>query len=113
MVGIKVSIDLSGAYKKLSPQAFDRGRYNLANEALRTMNENFVPERDGNLRTSGHVEDNGKQLVWDAVYARRHYYTNYSPNYTTKGTGPRWDLKAKNIFMSDWIEAFKEGANLK
>ena len=110
MAGISVKIDLSGVKKKISQQAFDRGQYMMANKMLSDMNENFVPERDGNLRQSGQVSADGKQLVWNSVYARRHYYAPGNWKYTTPGTGPRWDEKAKGIFMSTWIDTFMKGA---
>lgn len=109
-MGVSVKIDLSGARKKLSPEAFDRGRYLMANKALTDMNENFVPEKDGNLRQSGQVSADGKQLVWYSPYARRHFYAPGGWKYTTPGTGPRWDLKAEGIFMSDWLDTFSKGA---
>ena len=110
MPGIKVELD--GVYAKLSEGNMNRGRLNMANRMLATMNENFVPLRDGDLRSQSSVGANGKELIWTVPYARKHYYTDFSPNYTTPGTGPHWDQKAKGVFLSDWIEAFKKGAGL-
>lgn len=112
MAGISVKIDLSGVKKKISQQAFDRGQYMMANKMLSDMNENFVPmaKNSGNLRASGQVSSDWKQLIWNAVYARRHYYAPGGWNYSTPGTGPRWDEKAKGIFMKDWIDTFMKGA---
>ena len=112
MAGISVKIDLSGAKKKISQQAFDRGQYTMANKMLSDMNENFVPmaKNSGNLRASGHVSPDNKQLIWDEVYARRHFYAPGNWTYTTPGTGPRWDEKAKGVFMSTWLETFVKGA---
>jgi hypothetical protein len=108
MPGIKV--DLTGIRKKLSAENFERGQFNMASRMHSTMNENFVPERDGDLRAMSHVAPDGSTINWVSVYARRHYYAPGNWNYTTPGTGPRWDQKAKSIFMSDWVEAFKKGA---
>ena len=113
MSGVSVKIDLEGVRNKLSPQAQDRGQHNMANRMLATMNENFVPERDGNLRKFSHVDAGNDSITWEMPYARKHYYTNFSPNYTTPGTGPKWDEKAAGIFMDDWKEAYLKGAGIK
>lgn len=105
-----ITVDLTGVRAKVSQQAFERGQYNMAQRMHATMNENFVPMRDGDLRNLSTVSADGKSITWSAPYARKHYYTNFSPNYTTPGTGPRWDEKAKGPFMSDWLEAFLKGA---
>lgn len=107
-----ITVDLKGVHAKLSAQNFERGQYNMAQRMHATMNENFVPMRDGNLRSLSNVTPDGKQIVWNSVYARRHYYAPGTWKYTTPGTGPKWDQKAKGVFMSDWIEAFKKGAGI-
>lgn len=110
MMSVSVKIDMNGVYKKLSTQNFNAGKRSLANQSLVDMNENFVPMRGGDLRMSATLAIDASFIIWNSVYAKKHYYLDFSPNYTTSGTGPYWDLKAKNIFMSDWIEAFKRGA---
>lgn len=107
-----IEIDLDGVFDKLSDGNIRRGQYNMAQRMHVTMNESFVPIRDGNLRALSNVSPDGKSINWNSVYARRHYYAPGGWNYTTPGTGPRWDEKAKGVFMSDWIEAFKKGADL-
>lgn len=107
-----IDIDLSKVYEKLSDSNIESGQRALANQALVDMNENFVPKRDGNLRDFVGLSVDGSTIFWYSVYARKHYYTDFSPNYTTPGTGPYWDMKAKGIFMSDWIDAFVKGAKL-
>lgn len=107
-----IEIDLDGVFEKLSDGNIKRGQYNMAQRMHATMNENFVPMRDGNLRALSNVSPDGKSINWNSVYSRRHYYAPGTWDYTTPGTGPKWDEKAKGVFMSDWIEAFKEGADL-
>lgn len=107
-----ITVDLDGVYEKISDGNMRRGQFNMASRMLATMNENFVPLRDGDLRSNSSISADGKQLMWTVPYARKHYYTDFSPNYTTPGTGPHWDQKAKGVFLSDWIEAFKKGAGL-
>lgn len=105
-----ITIDLTGVRKKMSKSNFDRAQFIMANQMLMDMNENFVPQQEGHLRDTGHISANGEQLIWDAVYSRKHFYAPGGWNYTTPGTGPRWDLKAKGIFMSDWVKTFSKGA---
>lgn len=105
---VKVSVDLGKAQRKLSDASVQRGRYALANQALADMNQ-FVPKDDGILRMSATIDINGKAINYNTPYANR-LFRYYMYNYTTPGTGPRWDLKATPMFMSDWIKAFNKGA---
>ena len=84
-------------------------------ENVNAMNQ-FVPKKESSLRTTGHVSADGNQVVWNTPYAKAQFYgTNGRATfrkYSTPGTGKRWDLKAKPIFMNDWTKAFKGGADL-
>lgn len=106
---VKVDINLGRAYKKLSTQATTQGRRAVANQALADMNQ-FVPMKEGTLRMTGTIDLDATAVNYNTPYARRHFYAPGGWNYTTPGTGPRWDLKAKGMFMNDWVEAFKKGA---
>lgn len=109
--GIKV--DLSGVRIKVSPEAFRRGRYALGNQALADMDQ-FVPKMPGSgiLRQSGHLSADASEILYQTPYA--HYqFTLNGRNYSTPGTGPRWDLKAKSMFISSWVRAFTKGAGLE
>ncbi|WP_138090840.1 minor capsid protein [Halalkalibacterium halodurans] len=106
---VQVSVSLTGAKKKLSHENVRRGRYAAANQMLADMNQ-FVPMREGILRGTGHTTANADALIWNTPYAARLFYI-YMYNYTTPGTGPRWDMRAKGMFMSDWINAFLKGAD--
>ena len=72
--------------------------------------------RDGWLRNSAILTFDGTEIIWNSVYAAAQYYGGTKnatfSNYTTPGTGPRWDEKAKGIFMSDWVKAFTRGAGM-
>lgn len=105
----RVSINLSGVRAKLSEGNVQRGRYALANQALADMNQ-FVPMKEGILRQSATIDIDGTAINYNTPYAKRMFYMPMR-NYTTPGTGPRWDMKAKRIFMSDWINAFTKGAD--
>lgn len=113
---VSVSIKLDGVRKKLSADAERRGRYAVANQALADMDP-FIPMLSTALRNSGTIDLDGKGINYNTPYARAQFYGKVGKggypvrNYTTPGTGPRWDLKAKGVFMSDWINAFKKGAD--
>lgn len=66
--------------------------------------ERYVPKRAGFLRSQSFVNDTG--VHYTAKYAKAQFYgfVNGSrvQNYSTPGTGRRWDLRAKSTYMSDW-----------
>lgn len=107
MVNVKINLD--GARRKLSDAAVKQGRYALANQALADMNQ-FVPFHEGTLRQTATIDIDGGGINYNTPYAANLFYM-YKYNYTTPGTGPRWDLKAKGAFMHTWIEAFTKGAD--
>lgn len=113
---VTIKVDLKEVFSTLSEQNVLTGRRALSNQALADMNENFVPMRDGWLRNSAILALDGSEIIWNTPYASAQYYgTNGEATfskYTTPGTGPRWDLKARKMFMSDWVKAFTEGAGL-
>ena len=106
---VQIHVDLTKAKGKLSHGNIQRGRYALASQALSDMNP-FVPMREGILRQTGHINNDATAIIWNTPYAAKMFYM-YMHNYTTPGTGPRWDLKAKGLFMPDWIEAYMKGAD--
>lgn len=107
---IKVVVDLSGAKRKLSPQARRQGQQAMANQALADMNQ-FVPMDESTLRQTATVDIDGAGINYNTPYARKLFYMHMF-NYTTPGTGPRWDNKAKAIFMRDWERAYLKGAGI-
>jgi hypothetical protein len=104
----KVEINLGGAYQKMSPQARRRGQQAMANQALADMNP-FVPADDFILRQTATIDIDGSGINYNTPYAARMFYMMMY-NYTTPGTGPRWDNKAKAIHMADWERAYMKGA---
>lgn len=113
---VQVNINITGVQRKLSPQAQQQGQRALANQALADMNQ-FVPMDDGILRQSATVDIDGSAVNYNTPYAKAQFYGRVGKggypvhNYTTPGTGPRWDEKANSIHMKDWIDAFKKGAD--
>ena len=116
-MGISITVDLGRINKKFGPNAKKVAEYAIANQAMLDM-ERFVPLRDGDLRGSGHVS--GNQIVYNAVYARAQFYgSSYNKHrsfkfskYTTPGTGPRWDLKAKGMYGDKWADKGREALGL-
>lgn len=108
MAGIKVEI--AGVRSKVSDQAFERGRFALGNQAMADMDA-FVPRKDGILRQSVHLSSDAKEIIYQTPYAKRQFYQQ-AYNYSTPGTGARWDLKAQGLFMSAWVQAFTKGMGL-
>lgn len=105
----KVDIDLDRVYNKLSPQAIRSGKRMLAGQAMADMNQ-YVPAKSHVLRMSVSIGIDGSSIHYNTPYAAKQFYVQHE-NYTTPGTGPRWDEKAKGIHMSDWEKAFRNGAN--
>lgn len=104
-----MTTDFSGVKNKLSKQNFDRGAYAVANQAMADMNP-LVPKQEGNLRQSAHIVNKTK-IAYEMPYARAKFYMpSYRPS--TPGTGPRWDLKAKGLYIKDWQRAFVKGSGL-
>lgn len=105
---------LEQVYDKTSPANHQRGMFSMTNQMLADMT-NYVPLQDGELRTSGHTEEN-RYLIWDTPYAGAQFTGQIkgSPivNYTTPGTGPYWDQVARGNHMSDWRQAYVQGADL-
>ena len=113
---VTINIDLKDVYSTMSEESILAGRRALSNQALADMNENFVPMRDGWLRNSAILALDGSEIIWNTPYASAQYYGGTGDvefsRYTTPGTGPHWDLKAKAMFMSDWVDAYTKGAGL-
>lgn len=103
-------INLDGVRKKISDQALLNGRRALANQAMADMDP-FVPMKNGILRMTVSMAVDGSEIIYNAPYAKRQFYQQ-AYNYSTPGTGARWDLKAQSMFVSDWIKAFTEGMGL-
>lgn len=116
-MGITIKIDLGRINKKFGANASKVAEHAIANQAMLDM-ERFVPLRAGGLRASGHVS--GSQIVYNTVYARAQFYgSSYNKHrsfsfskYTTAGTGPRWDLKAKGLYGDKWANKAKEALGL-
>lgn len=107
---VDISFDGSNLLNRFSSATLDRVEYNLVNQVMQDMDQ-FVPKRQGYLR--GSVTPLGHTLTYNKPYARAQFYgvVNGHPitRYTTPGTGPRWDLKAKGVYMKDWKNVVVKG----
>lgn len=105
-----VTVNLGNIRGRLNEQAFQRGRYAFANQAMADMNP-FVPKKDNDLRQSAHVSADGRKILYEMPYARKQFYVP-AKKYSTPGTGARWDLKARALNLPAWKRAFLKGAGL-
>ena len=87
------------------------GQEAIANDMLADM-QNYVPRRDGFLRTSGHVSANNEYLIWQAQHAIPQFYGRFK-KYTTPGTGGRWDLVALGNHLQSWERVWVRAAGLE
>lgn len=114
-MSVKVTVSLDGVKQKLSASNFNRGRYAMSNQMVSDMTQ-FVPKKESSLRITGHASADGSELIWYTPYAKAQFYGSNGKatfsNYSTPGTGKRWDLKAKSLYMNDWKKAFMRGAGL-
>lgn len=106
-----VEVNIRGVRAKVSPEAMKRGRYAFGNQAMADMNP-FVPRKDNILRSTAHLKSDGSAILYEPKYAKRQFYLN-GKKYSTPGTGPRWDLKAKALYGRSWKRAFLKGAGIK
>ncbi|WP_374851742.1 minor capsid protein [Lactiplantibacillus plantarum] len=113
-MAFKINVDLDGFMDQTSLTNVKRGQYALVNQAMSDMTQ-FVPKdrSEEPLRQSVHTTSDGSKIIYSTPYAKAQFYgiINGYPvhNYTTPGTTKRWDLRAKSMFMSSWIDSFTKG----
>lgn len=105
-MAVKVDIrkDLKGVIPRVN-QMTQRGQYVFVNQVHSDMNP-YVPARSYDLRNQSSVSLDYKSVIYNVPYAKPLFYNQYR-NYTTPGTGPRWDLKASAIHMRSWERVVK------
>lgn len=110
-----VTTDLKGIRYKLSPENLQNGRYAMAEQMLADMDPH-VPKDMGDMRTQAFVAADGSAVLYYALYAKAQFYgTNGKVvfrNYTTPGTGKRWDLVGQGLYLHQWLRVFKKGMKL-
>lgn len=105
MKHVKITKDLSGIPARVKTMT-ELGQYALVNQVHADSNP-YVPMLTSDLRNQSNVGLDGKSIVYNAPYAKKQYHTQFS-NYTTAGTGPYWDKKAKAIHGQSWVNIVKK-----
>src|SRR5699024_305313 len=101
---VNVDVDLKGVKSK-TERMTRSGQYALVNQVHADMNP-YVPALSYDLRNQSNVTLDNKAVIYNVHYAKKQFYIQHS-RYTTLGTGPRWDLKAKAIHGASWERAVK------
>lgn len=110
-VRVKVTKNLKGIPVRVN-QMTKLGQYALANQVHADSNR-YAPLLSGDLRNQSYVTADNKQVVWNVPYAKAQYYGQVGKGrypvrrYTTPGTGPKWDEKAKSIHRTSWERVAK------
>ena len=112
MADLAIHLDVGNVDQLLNSANKQRAKLALASQMAMDM-EKYVPLRKGPLRANLTITPD--HLSYGENYARAQFYgTNDNgktkfQNYTTEGTGPRWDKKAKAKHMDDWKDTFIDG----
>ena len=113
---IKATVDISGVKRKVSDGQMRIARAAVADQIL-ADSDRFVPNRDGELRASGHVANGGAEIVWGAQYAKVQYNGmargRVFRKYTTPGTGSKWYEKAEKAYSKQWEETAVDALGVK
>src|SRR5690625_5052883 len=111
---MNVDVNVDVYVSKIPPKIHGRipkAQYIMANQVHADMNP-YVPMLTGDLRNQSTIATDGKSIYYNVPYARYQFYIQHS-RYTTPGTGPRWDLKAKAIHGASWARVAGRAMNLK
>lgn len=104
MVKVNIKVDTANIKTKVD-RMIKQGQVALVNQVYADMNP-YVPAKTYDLRNQSQVSLDSKAIIYWVPYARIQFYTQFQ-NYTTPGTGPRWDLKAQAIHGIDWQKVVK------
>lgn len=99
---MSVQINLDKVYRQLS--AGTQAKKAVANQIAADMNQ-YVPKKSNTLRQSLTISVDGSQIFYNTKYAKRQFELK-GKNYSTPGTGPRWDLKAKKAYKTSWQNVY-------
>lgn len=111
----KVDVDFNHLRQSISTISRKTAKEALMNQMLTDM-QPLVPNDEGILQQTGVIDSTNDSLIWQMPYAKAQFYgTNGKAvfsNYTTPGTGKRWDLVAAGMYMSDWERVYLRGLGL-
>ncbi|GEP75465.1 MULTISPECIES: minor capsid protein [Weissella] len=110
MADLAIHLDVGSVEQLLSHTNKQKAKLALTSQMGKDM-EKYVPLRKGPLRANLTITPD--RLSYGEVYARAQFYGTNGivsfHNYTTPGTGPRWDRKASKDYMDSWVDTFKRG----
>lgn len=101
---LRVKQELDGIRVKLKSMT-KQGQIALVNQVQADSNI-YAPKLSSDLRNQSTIATDSKSIIWNARYSRRQYY-NIGAKFTTPGTGPKWDQKAKSIHGPSWVKIVK------
>lgn len=108
MARIRITRQLGGVQARAT-ELVAKGQFAMANQVMADANL-YAPMLSSDLRNQSQISADYKSITWNSPYARRHYYNQFV-NYTTPGTGPKWDEKAKGIHMESWKRVIEVAMN--
>ena len=110
MADLAIHLDVGNVDQLLSHANKQKAKLALTSQMGKDM-EKYVPLRKGDLRANLTITPD--RLSYGEVYARAQFYGKNGivsfHNYTTPGTGSRWDKKAKAKHIDDWKDVFARG----
>lgn len=110
MADLAIHLDVGSVEQLLSHTNKQKAKLALTSQMGKNM-EKYVPLRKGPLRANLTITPD--RLSYGEVYARAQFYGTNGivsfHNYTTPGTGPRWDRKTSKDYMDSWVDTFKRG----
>lgn len=113
---LHVKVAAGGYQQKVSSRNLDRALFTMVSGQVHPDMNLYVPKRQNHLRDKSFVR--GNKVTYMMPYAKaqfRGFIVTRSGkvvrirNYSTPGTGRRWDLRAKANHMAAWRKAFIEG----
>ncbi|BAK21839.1 minor capsid protein [Melissococcus plutonius] len=116
-MGVKIHVDTKEVQQIAMMKNMNRSEFALINQVHADMNL-YVPKKEGHLRDDSYAQD--MSIYYPLSYAKAQFYGGFTTkngkevhftNYTTPGTGKRWDLKAKANHIRAWKQAFLKGGN--
>ena len=112
MGDISINVNFDGITRKISDANFLRGQKAMASQIAADVTQ-FVPKKKNHLRESQVIAKNGEAIIWNSVYASRQFNAPPGWHYSTPGTGPRWNRRARAQYRDSWKQAFMRGAGIK
>lgn len=73
----------------------------LADQILSDCNT-YVRMQSGALAASAHIENGGRQIVWDTPYAKKVYYTGTPQKNVNPKAALRWCEVAERVYSVQW-----------